>query len=91
MAVAVEQRLLALGAEGEREPASALADQKLLEQERVLRDRAGVVQVVLTARVGSPPTRPPEGSATLPPVTNQETRMVSVLVTKVRLEGSKTK
>src|SRR5262245_57768709 len=43
MAVAVEQRLLALGAEREREPAGALADQELFEQERVLRDGASVV------------------------------------------------
>src|SRR5262245_18135500 len=43
VAMAVEQRLLALGAECQGQAAAALADQELLEQERLLRDRPGVV------------------------------------------------
>src|SRR6267378_3976038 len=43
MAVPVKQRLAALGGEGQGQPAAALANQELLEQERLPRHRASIV------------------------------------------------
>src|SRR5438309_6079971 len=43
VAVPVEQCLAPLGAEGQSQPAAALTDQELLEQERLLRHRSSVI------------------------------------------------